>query len=550
MNARGPACRLLGCLLAVAAIGSGMAAERPFSEELAPYPIQPSAQTRSVDDILQRTTTAANRVSAGVTACRTAIITMYRTIGIDPSAERTTLRRYLPTTWSHQTPQPLSGAYPQPFSIDCPMYHAIPATSPRVLLPEGYVTSCHVATIGAHGDGWGIGVVIGTAKDPLRRIVQTWDRDEPRKGDREFALHVPDTVGESLPRNTGDRHLVIIDAATASMATTWHAGIHGELLTGWRAYGPYPLGSLGVGEGTNAAQISDLAGLLRAGEASNPTKPIPHALFGPSRKFWKAIVYPAINWDEWVGASDGGQGVVPYGGVIQLDPHLDLGQLTLSLPARRILEAIQRYGWYLHDTGVRDVDIWSCADGDELGQHADDEIRGVLASAHLYLVPAPAKYQAPYPHGPASSPHLPGESRTADAATDHTHDPAPAERPPEVLPEFVRAWDERLFRRLRAEVGRTAVPFHLTAFPGDALLTVANEDGTLTLHLQGGDIAWSWARLGTPERQSLVEHLHVAGPEDHCLVAFYLLQQGRRDEARLHLAQGGEGAAEVGAAFK
>ena len=83
------------------------------------------------------------------------------------------------------------------------------------------------------------------------------------------------------------------------------------------------------------------------------------------------------------------------------------------------------------------------------------------------------------------------------------------------------------------------------AHAGDLWVCAAQQAGGDRSH-QGSP----WARLGKPERQSLADHLHVAGPEDHCLVAFYLLQQGRIDEARLHLALGGDGGAEVWAAFK
>ncbi len=542
--------RALLILSALALLLPATAAEKggipPFSAELDPYPIQPSALQSTVDEIHARTVASGNVVPAEITACRKQVIAMYRALGIDPSLDRYTQRRFVPKHWSSRTPQPLAGDFLQPFSIDCPFYHPIPTTSPRVPLPHGYIDTFHVATIGTGGDGWGIGVAISTAKDPLRTVVQTWDKDVPAAHDRRIQLHLRADLARFIPTNTGDRHLTMIDAATLTHTNSWHFGVHDDVFTGWRVYGPHPLGSLGVGEGTNAAQFSDLVGLLRAGEAT-ADKPIPHALFGPAKKFWKAIVYPAINWDEWVGKSDGGTGAVPYGGVIQLDPSLDLGALRLSLPARRILEAIQRFGWYLHDTGVRDLDVWSSASGEELGR-CDAEVLAVLKQATLYVVPAPAKYEAPYPRGRDV-----GKTPDDDASVSTTR-PTPTAVPPAAPPaaprqlpaEVLAAWDDKLFAAIRTQIaaGRPAL-FHSVMLATDAAITRAEDNGTLALSSKAGDLSWAWSRITRAERRSLAARLRATTPAEHCLLAFHLLEAGDRDAAQPHLDLSGPDAVTV-----
>jgi len=312
-----------------------------FSDELSPYPVHPTSQTLSVDQIYQRTTPG-RKLGPKFAKYRREIIAMYKAAGVDISMDPYEQRMFVPKNYSRQTPQPLRGEFKQPYSVDSPFYHKAPAKG--VALPPGYIGSFHIATVGPGGDGWGIGVVISTGKDPLRKIVQTWNKAVPAKGDREVTMHVRKDALDFAPANKGDKHLTFIDTANLTVLHTWVVGKYGDVFTGYRAYGSHPLGTLGIGEGTTATQIAELVGLLRAGEATDPAHPIPHALFGPGRRYWKAVVYPAVNWDEWVGKSNGGDGLVPYGGLVRLDPQLKLSAMNLSLPALRILEAIQNYG--------------------------------------------------------------------------------------------------------------------------------------------------------------------------------------------------------------
>jgi len=82
-------------------------------------------------------------------------------------------------------------------------------------------------------------------------------------------------------------------------------------------------------------------------------------------------------------------GVLPYGALVQLDPTLDLDSLELPLPAFRILEAIQRYGWYVAGAGVRDMDVLSNVNADEFGDagEVDAAVLALVSTAKMYVVP-------------------------------------------------------------------------------------------------------------------------------------------------------------------
>jgi hypothetical protein len=68
----------------------------------------------------------------------------------------------------------------------------------------------------------------------------------------------------------------------------------------------------------------------------------------------KARVYPAVQFDWTIDTFANAVGCVPYGGLMQLDLAIDLESLyksrKLSLPAFRILQAMQNYGVYQVDT--------------------------------------------------------------------------------------------------------------------------------------------------------------------------------------------------------
>lgn len=388
-----------------------------FSNELSKYPSHPTARSRTIDQIFDRTTTPSITLSAADVAKRKEIIQMYRASGVDISLGKDELPNLKPTRWSTRTPQPLSDHYPQPYSIDSPFYHKIPTSWSRVQLPAGYIQSGHISTIGAAGDGsdgFGIGVVISKASDPVRKIslangayARTGDcpAHNPYTG-YNTTTHIRDSAnvllggsGEGVPYQSSDRTVIWLDSADNALVATWITSPDcdrpdlGTKLGDWSGEAvthKETLPNLGDQWGINAAAKSDLVTLIRPGEAVNPTVPIPHALSGPVRNAWKAIVYPASNVDNSIDQNN--RGLLGYGFLVQLDPDFDLTQMRLSLPTRRILEAIQTYGWYMDDTGVRDFDIkgnFSAAEFAPYGgvDAVDAEILSVLKTQKLYVVP-------------------------------------------------------------------------------------------------------------------------------------------------------------------
>jgi hypothetical protein len=343
---------------------------------------------------------------------------MYKNFGIDISLSPGDLGATLPANWSKTSPEPLGGIYPLPLSVDSPFYQKIPAGHPRVALPAGYFQSGHISTLGPPGDGsdeFGIGVVIGTASDPQRSLLlESSDPGYAKKGTcpafnsytgyNVTGLRIPDRenyklggTAYNIPDNTHDRAVVWVDDTSKKVAMTWmsieacdsNGGKLGDWAGMWVNTDRAPLPNLGDSGGISAAQITGIGTLLRPGEAIDPSRPIRHALSGPTQKAWKAIVYPGRNYDASVDALN--SGLLGYGMLVQLDPNLDLNALKLSLPTRRILEAIQTYGWYMDDTGYRDFDLKGNFSAKELepygGVYAvDQEILAVVKANKMYVV--------------------------------------------------------------------------------------------------------------------------------------------------------------------
>ncbi|WP_404790603.1 hypothetical protein [Altericista sp. CCNU0014] len=388
-----------------------------FSPQLSPYLPHPTARSRTADEIYDRTANPSITLPPEYAAKRKEIVRMYQAAGFDLSLDKEELRKLRPTAWSPMTPQPLAGNYPQPYSIDAPFYHKIPSDWPRVQLPIGYVQTGHISTLGPPGDGsdgFGIGLVISKATDPVRRIslangayakTGVCPQHNPFKGYntttriRNSANVLLGGNGEGVPYQSSDRTVIWLDSSDNTIVSTWISSPDcdrpdlGTKLGDWSGEAVTPkekLPNLGDQWGINAAAKSDLVALIRPGEAIDPERPIPHALTGPVDKAWKAIVYPANNVDNSIDQNN--RGLLGYGFLVQLDPNFDLKKLKLSLPARRILEAIQTYGWYMDDTGVRDFDIKGNFSGAEFAPYGgvkavDAEILAVLKTQKLFVVP-------------------------------------------------------------------------------------------------------------------------------------------------------------------
>jgi hypothetical protein len=388
-----------------------------FSPQLSKYLPHPTARSRTVDEIYDRTTTSGITLPPDYVAKRKEIIRMYQAAGIDVSLGKEELRKLRPATWSPSTPQPLKGNYVQPYSIDASFYHKIPSQWPRVQLPIGYAQTGHISTLGPPGDGsdgFGIGLVISKATDPVRKLSLAngayakkgaCPQHNPFKG-YNTTTHIRNSAnvllggnGEGVPYDASDRTVIWLDSSDNTIVATWISSPDcdrpdlGTKLGDWSGEAVTPrekLPNLGDQLGINAAGKSDLVALIRPGEAINPKQPIPHALTGPVKNAWKAIVYPASNVDNSIDQNN--RGLLGYGFLVQLDPAFDLTKIKLSLPARRILEAIQTYGWYMDDTGVRDFDIKGNFSGAEFAPYGgvdavDAEILAVLKTQKLFVVP-------------------------------------------------------------------------------------------------------------------------------------------------------------------
>ena len=386
-----------------------------FSAELTPYPIHPTASSRSVDEIYNRTANPAIALTSEYVTKRKEIISMFKNFGIDISLDLGTLSSMRPTNWSRTSPLPLTGNFPLPHSIDAPFYKKIPASYPRVALPLEYFKSGHISTLGPPGDGsdgFGIGVVVGKSTDPARTLRLEVSNGYANRGEcpsmnsytgyNVSGIRIPNSAnyllggnGYAIPNNTHDRAVVWVDEVSKTPAMSWMSveacnPYLGDWAGMWINKERAPLPNLGDSGGISAAQIGGIVTLIRPGELTNPNQPIQHALSGPTKKAWKSVVYPGNNWDATIDGLN--SGLLGYGMLVQLDPNLNLGALNLSLPARRILEAIQNYGWYMDDTGVRDFDLKGNFSASELAPYGgvgavDAEVMNVIKNNKMYVVP-------------------------------------------------------------------------------------------------------------------------------------------------------------------
>ncbi len=210
-----------------------------------------------------------------------------------------------------------------------------------------------------------IPVYVAGPETPLRRVHQRevgeregsqWTAPPPR--------HLPPSQGEGFgpqlpipegaePDPARDAHMAVVDWGRGTAWDMWRAGRRddGE----WESFCgmEYPLDGTGVwstddfpvvdGESihchgpSRAAGVPAIAGLIMYEEVQ--AGQIDHKLACATRfGAFKEFVWPAA----WTDA--GYSGGFPEGGVIQLDPALDLGRFDLSPAARTIARALQQYG--------------------------------------------------------------------------------------------------------------------------------------------------------------------------------------------------------------
>jgi hypothetical protein len=385
-----------------------------LSTALKPYPLQPGLQ-QPISKLLASLSTAGAGLSSEEEDARTQIAAMYRNFGFDLAADNSNdlseeLPKLSPTGWSAPSGDaklPLS----MRFSEDSPFYQPIPKTWPRVRLPRHLMQTVQLNT-NQQGDGIGYGVAVAEDDAPVRTVTAMWENQPSTRTATSFSIspdwkrHIP-----SLP--AGDRHVIFIDPKQAKFISLYKVSSDPSTGSphGLYAAPPTSFNSLGDHGGSAAARFAELPLLIQPGEATDDLEDIHHAIGGPISRVWAARVYPATARDYGVLESVNtctnkgkmNTGVVPYGGIIQLDPALDLDQLHLTRPARRILRAMQVYGYYVMDFGCADLDIYTAVPEKEFdgygglygfhpnGPGVQNEIAKVIRESDLYVVPPVTK---------------------------------------------------------------------------------------------------------------------------------------------------------------
>ena len=358
-----------------------------FSDEYEPYYPHITAVTRSVDEIYQRITRQDYDYSDVQEKALRDMIQMYKDVGIDVSLDMEhNLSSYrmiadFPQSWSTETPIPLgeSPDYSGAFSIDAPWNNKIPEDAPRSYMPpESLIPRINLAVVKANVDdggyGTGIPIIVSNSSDPFMTIASKYSTGSVGKV---FYVHVREDFRDYINNNkVGDEHVQFIDSETNTSVQTWATrGIQGDT----RGYRFVHTGALpdydiragavslefrldGIGAegqaGVNAANPPTMAFTLKSSEVQSTTELFNHALGGAIGQNIGARVFPSISVDasSFVKDNKGSNrlyniGVLPYGGVAQLDPELDLDKLyytdkKISFHTYRILKAMQEYGFY------------------------------------------------------------------------------------------------------------------------------------------------------------------------------------------------------------
>ena len=373
---------LIFLLIAVYGIGA-----YAFSDIYEPYYPQITAVTRSVDEIYQRVSGSEVELSPEIIQARKDMIQMYKDVGIDVSYDMENwLCSYkmvssFPQRWSDETPIPLgeSPDYSGAFSVDACWNNKIPKDAPRIEIPRSSLTindKVHIGVVKANIDqsGWGTGIpqIVSTSKDPYHTIASKYVNGNVNKI---FMVRAKENLFDYVNNaQTGDEHIQFIDAESNTSVQVWKGRVPGDprgySLSVNRIPGfdvrssaagiEYKLDGIGAeGQcGVNAANCITNAYTIKSSEISSTTEMLNHAVGGAIAEMITARVFPAISTDAALGMSSENEGsnsfrntgIVPYGGIIQVDPEIDLDALykngKMSFHSYRILKCMQEYGFY------------------------------------------------------------------------------------------------------------------------------------------------------------------------------------------------------------
>ena len=213
------------------------------------------------------------------------------------------------------------------------------------------------------GAPWGTHVTETDASDPIRAIGAQAHCDNvvglplsirlPREGFQIPIVHnhsgCPDGVIVVYDQVTGRPHQL--------RQYNWN---NGRPTAG--QYKTWDMRGLGHGTqanqrmGTSASGVAGLFGVLRGFEINTPGHRIEHAIrIGLPRKpgcrimLSRSFVAPATSGDSNRTRSGYNTGNIPYGGLLALPRTVNINNLGLSEPGRRLAAAIQNYGMYASD---------------------------------------------------------------------------------------------------------------------------------------------------------------------------------------------------------
>jgi hypothetical protein len=212
---------------------------------------------------------------------------------------------------------------------------------------QAYLASMNAATTFLHPDfGSNPAYGIPYTSVPVSQRVVPVTFDYASESDPGPYPIPPDAPVEGGPGATGDRHVIVVDAAcklyelyaAQYVGPGWHAGSGAVFDLHSNALRPDYWTS------ADAAGLPILAGLVRYDEAAQNGE-IDHALRFTVRRTQRAFIHPATHY----ASSDASPALPPMGLRVRLKASYDLTRFTGA--SRAVLVALKRYGMLVADNG-------------------------------------------------------------------------------------------------------------------------------------------------------------------------------------------------------
>lgn len=238
---------------------------------------------------------------------------------------------------------PHMGSVATPFSENSPWRQAMPpnpSIDPNSASMVEYLASEHAAY--ANLVEFGIPIFSVAGDTPVHEVAV--ECVELSWGICPFAGQ-PVFIPEGAKPNSGsDGALVTLYEPTGTIYEFWQARKNGgQWSASWGAVNS--LHGSGWGGSATGAGASRLGGVIRIDEIA--TGEIPHALALQTNNACPTFRAPALKSDGTSMRKD----CIPHGARLQLDPSLDLSELSLTAGELAVATAMQRYGGYVMDVG-------------------------------------------------------------------------------------------------------------------------------------------------------------------------------------------------------